>query len=147
MNESDLGNYYEIIRCDEVLDKVEHYGLDESSWIHNQYDRDSVLMTLGQVGECVSHFKTKDYLALFPDIEWKRIKGMRNLIYHVYRRVDVYLTWNVIRNDVPRLRSSLLENAEINAFYREQVPVYEDLSLEQIQGFEGRVEHSASPER
>ena len=114
MNESDLGNYYEILRCcDEVLDKVEHYGLDENSWAYNQYDRDSVLMTLGQVGESASHFKTNDYLALFPEIEWKRMKGMRNFIYHVYRRVDVYLTWNVICSDIPHLRNALLENAEM----------------------------------
>lgn len=139
MNESDLGNYYEILRCcDEVLDKVEHYGLDENSWVYNQYDRDSVLMTLGQVGESASHFKTNDYLALFPEIEWKRMKGMRNFIYHVYRRVDVYLTWNVICSDIPHLRNALLENAEIRAFYQEQVPVYEDLSLEQIQCLEDK---------
>lgn len=133
MNETDLANYYEILRCcDEVLDKVKHYKLDENSWIFNQYDRDSVLMTLDQVGEAVSHFKTDDYLEDFPDIEWKRMKGTRNFIYHVYRRVDVYLTWDIIQNEIPQLRDALLENQEVNEFYCGQVPVFDGLSLEQI---------------
>ncbi|HEY4832472.1 MAG TPA: HepT-like ribonuclease domain-containing protein, partial [Waddliaceae bacterium] len=40
-------------------------------------------------------------------IPWALIKGMRNRLIHEYFGTDLPVVWNVIRNDLPFLKSSL----------------------------------------
>lgn len=46
-------------------------------------------------------------LNAIPDL--RRIVGTRNRIIHVYEAVDQLILWDAIQNDLPGLRSSLLE--------------------------------------
>lgn len=42
-----------------------------------------------------------------PDIEWRRIVGLRNVIVHGYDEIDYARHWRVIQEDLPRLILSL----------------------------------------
>ena len=43
-------------------------------------------------------FKTKN-----PQIDWKRIRGLRNRIVHDYFGIDYEIVWNIITDDLEEL--------------------------------------------
>ena len=43
------------------------------------------------------------------DIEWEQIIGIRNVFVHEYFGVDPNIVWEIIRNDIPDLKSKLLD--------------------------------------
>lgn len=42
-----------------------------------------------------------------PQVEWRRIVGLRNVVVHDYDEIDYARHWRVIQEDLPRLISSL----------------------------------------
>jgi uncharacterized protein with HEPN domain len=46
-------------------------------------------------------------LTIIPDL--RRIVGTRNRIIHVYETVDQLILWDAIQNDLPGLKTSLLD--------------------------------------
>lgn len=37
----------------------------------------------------------------YPDVPWKGMTGMRDIIVHEYDEIDVEQVWNTIANDIP----------------------------------------------
>lgn len=55
------------------------------------------------IGEAVKHLpdEIKD---ANPDIPWKKIGGMRDVLIHEYFGVDLKLTWEVVQKELPMLK-------------------------------------------
>jgi len=45
----------------------------------------------------------KDLQCKYSDIPWGTILGMRNIIVHIYDRVDIEMVWDTIKKDVPTI--------------------------------------------
>ncbi len=58
------------------------------------------------LGEASSHISPATQ-ALWPSIEWVRIKNFRNLLAHEYFRTDYAEVWNVAHNLLPALLPTL----------------------------------------
>lgn len=50
-------------------------------------------------GKDVLKFGEETKLA-YPDIEWKKIAAIRNVVAHKYFEVDLKIIWNVVQNDI-----------------------------------------------
>ena len=48
----------------------------------------------------------------YPDIPWKDIVGMRDVISHGYFKVDLFIVWKVIKEDLPDLKEKIEEVKE-----------------------------------
>ena len=49
------------------------------------------------------------------EVEWKNIIGTRDKMIHHYFGVDLNIVWDIVRNDIPRLKKqikNILENEE-----------------------------------
>ena len=118
MNERDLSNYQTILeRCDDVIAKLECIGYSNEFWKRNRMVRDSILFSLGQVGELVSHFKTDEYKELFPEIPWRKIEKQCDYISCRYADMGYETAWKSAIDDVPAIRKVLLSNDEIARRY------------------------------
>lgn len=40
-----------------------------------------------------------------PDLPWREIAGMRDVVAHAYFALDLDILWDAVRNDVPTLLS------------------------------------------
>jgi uncharacterized protein with HEPN domain len=46
---------------------------------------------------------SEDVKAANPDIPWRQMIGMRNVVVHDYADVDLTLVWKTVRDDLPGL--------------------------------------------
>lgn len=58
------------------------------------------------IGEAVRAIP-QDFKNLHPEVPWKRINGMRNVLVHVYFGVDKNVVWSVVEEDLPALKASV----------------------------------------
>ena len=65
--------------------------------------QDRVIRRLEIIGEAVKNLP--DVLrADHPDINWREVAGMRDVLIHQYFDVDLELTWEVVQVDIPKLK-------------------------------------------
>ena len=67
---------------------------------------DACVMRLQVIGESVkSILSTKNNpLSYAPEIPWKKIVALRNIISHEYISIDEELIYNIIKDDLPQLK-------------------------------------------
>lgn len=75
---------------------------DAQSFSENEEKVDAVLLNLEQIGETAKKL-SESFRLIYPNIEWNKIIGLRNLISHEYEGVDVTLIYNVARINIPQL--------------------------------------------
>ncbi len=69
------------------------------------YDRDEMLplaaeAVLHRIGEAVSRLP-ETLPATHPQVRWRLMRGMRNLIAHQYEVVDPAIVWNTLSHELP----------------------------------------------
>ncbi len=71
---------------------------------------DFICMQLIAVGEAIKNIDkiTKGNLFMkYPDINWKGVKGMRDIISHHYFDVDVEIIYEVCQNKIPEFKRAI----------------------------------------
>ena len=66
----------------------------------------AVLKAVETVGEAAARV-SEATRALYPDIPWREIVGMRHHLVHGYFEVDLEIVWSTVRNDLPPLAARL----------------------------------------
>jgi uncharacterized protein with HEPN domain len=77
----------------------------------DEYLYDSLLITIVNIGECVSNI-SDDLQHKYSDVEWRKIKDMRNLIVHDYVSVDIEQTLFIAKNHIPTLKVQITKIIE-----------------------------------
>ncbi len=49
----------------------------------------------------------KSFLRRFPQVDWKRAKGMRDIISHHYFETDAEVIFDVCKNHIPELAETI----------------------------------------
>lgn len=73
---------------------------------------DAVCMQFIAIGESLKSLdKETDYKLLnqYPNIPWRKIKGLRDIIAHHYFNVDVDMIIHIIRNELNPLKNTILQ--------------------------------------
>jgi uncharacterized protein with HEPN domain len=61
-------------------------------------------MSLINIGELVKSLP-QDFCSAHDDLPWKRIAGMRDLVAHKYKTLDMQAVWLVAKERVPEILS------------------------------------------
>jgi len=100
-----------LLYIEDILDsiaKIEHYTKDinENEFLTDTQIQDSVLRRLEIIGEAVKNIPN-DFRNKYPQIPWKRIAGLRDVLIHEYFGVNLRRAWRMVKHDIFDLRKQL----------------------------------------
>ncbi len=75
-------------------------GMDREAFASDTRTCDAAIRNLEIIGIAIAHLPP-EALEAAPEIPWRRIKDMRNLLAHAYFGVDIDIVWDVAKNHVP----------------------------------------------
>lgn len=89
-----------------AIDKIKKYvdSLSYDSFSADEMRIDAVLRNLEVIGEAAGNIPI-EIREMYPQIQWKKIVGLRNIIIHEYFGVDMDIVWDIIKNNLDDLRN------------------------------------------
>ena len=96
------------VYLDDIVEAAEHIeeytsGLSVEVFSRDRKTRDAVLFNLQVVGEAIKKVP-EEVRSRHPDVEWKKIAGLRDILVHEYFGIDVDIVWDVVANKLPDLK-------------------------------------------
>ena len=70
----------------------------------------STCMCLQSIGEAIKQIDDrteKQLFAMYPDIQWRQIIGMRNILSHEYLSIDPELIFDIVKTELPPLSDEI----------------------------------------
>ena len=94
----------------ESIALIERYtkGKNRTQFIRSVDLQDKVIRRLEIVGEAVRHFP-EELRRNYPQTPWRQIAGTRDKFIHEYFGVDMALTWEIVRHDLPKLKRQIVK--------------------------------------
>ena len=86
--------------CEKVIQYTE--GRSKKQVFDDDIRADAVLLNLHIIGEAVKKLPG-DLRERYPDVAWREIAGLRDVIAHTYFALDSDILWDAVEHDVPAL--------------------------------------------
>ena len=104
-----LGDNARLNHIFDAIVEIESYltNAEYDTFLNNSMMRFACIKQMEIIGEASDHI-SKEIKTQFSDIEWSQIKGMRNIFVHEYFGIDSRLVWEIIKHDLPDLKSKVL---------------------------------------
>lgn len=94
----------------EAIERISNYtdGVSQEEFCNDQKTIDAVVRNIEIIGEAAANIP--DELRYSNShIPWKKIVGARNIVIHKYFGVDTNILWNIIKKQLPPLKSQISE--------------------------------------
>lgn len=77
-------------------------GVSEAAFRSDSEKQDAVVRRIEIIGEATAHLSEATRAAI-PELPFRKMRGMRNIVAHDYARVDVGIVWEVATIYVPEV--------------------------------------------
>lgn len=106
---------HQILSCTETVEKrfssVESVG-DLTTSDEALEKLDSLAMQLFVIGECLKNLDqvtNNSLLSHYPEIEWREVKEMRDIIGHHYFQLDAEIIFDICQSEIAPLKQVILQ--------------------------------------
>ena len=92
------------------IQRIERYlqGVSKEEFLQSEGKQDQITRRLEIIGEAVRQIPG-EFKQQYPDIPWRDIGDMRNILIHVYFEVDYEIVWRTVTELVPKLKKQIEE--------------------------------------
>lgn len=80
--------------------------IDRNELIANDEKVSAILYQITIIGEATKRLSMQ-FRQQHPEIPWRNLAGMRDVIIHEYDQVDLDVVWDVIQREIPQLLMQL----------------------------------------
>jgi uncharacterized protein with HEPN domain len=96
-----------VIHIGECIARIAQYiAGGRETFRHSTLIQDAVLRNLQTIGQSVSRL-SKTLRDAHPEIDWRSIIGLRNVLGHDYLGINLERIWDIIEHDVPDLQRTV----------------------------------------
>lgn len=96
---------YDVIRNADRISAYVGDG-DRDLLVHNHLVQDAVERCPERIAEAVVKIGPQQMAEIMPELPFERVRGLGNMLRHAYDSVDLTILFDVVRHDVPRLKSA-----------------------------------------
>ena len=92
----------------EAVEKINVYTQGQSlkTLLEDPLRTDALVFNLLVIGEAAGQIP-KDFRLNYPDVPWRQIVGLRNVIAHQYFQIDLEIVWDVVENELEPLERTV----------------------------------------
>lgn len=99
-----------------ISDEIDYLISNSSGVEEERFMRDGTLKrayarSLEIIGEAAKQIPD-EYRKSNSEIDWKSIAGMRDRLIHHYFGVDYEIVWDVVKNEIPKLKKDIADLLE-----------------------------------
>ena len=91
----------------DAVEKIESYiSVGHDVFVSTSHWQDAVVRQLEIIGEATKRL-SKQLCSQHPEVPWRRIAGLRDVLIHDYMGVDIKAVWEITQKDLPGLKKSV----------------------------------------
>ncbi len=96
-----------LIRVAEDIGRLGKFTIDgKTAFFHSELIQAAVLRHLQTLGESIKRLSLPLWTR-YPDLAWRGIISLRNVLVHDYLEVDLEDIWNIFEIDLPVLKNQI----------------------------------------
>ena len=81
-------------------------GISFDEFSKDRRRRDAVIRNFQVIGDAIKYLPP-ELREQYPDINWKKITGFRDVLTHVYFGIKLTILWDKARNEIPLLKKEI----------------------------------------
>ncbi|MBR1423674.1 MAG: DUF86 domain-containing protein [Ruminococcus sp.] len=91
--------------CNDITTDCNRMGNDLETFKNDKLYQKAVTMSLLQIGELTTHLTDEFKEQTADELDWRNLKGLRNIVAHRYGTIQFDTIWNIKENDIPQIVS------------------------------------------
>ncbi len=91
---------------DAILKIEEYASVGKEKFFATSSWQDAIMRKLEIIGEASKRISEETKLK-YPDVPWKKMAGLRDILVHAYMSVDLNAVWEITQQNLPDLKKQI----------------------------------------